>query len=147
MTIDNFLMRDEKILATAKGLNSTLYATNKRVIRYEKGLFREKVDSLSYSHIVAASYESKSYIWLAIVGIIIAIIGVGIGTIIGGLLLFIGIIITLIGFLYKTAWYQIKASGFTNSELKLWRTATAREDAKTFARFIQDQISIRETPP
>ena len=146
MPVDDFLLRDERILASAKAhSNASLYATNKRVIRYEKGLFNEKMDSLSYSHIVAASYESKSYIWLVVVGAIFTIIGAFIGSI-GLMLVVFGIIAILAGILSRPAWYQLKAAGLTSSELKRWRTANAKEDAKTFARFIQDQISIRETP-
>jgi len=146
MPVDGFLLRDERILASARACsNASLYATDKRVIRYEKGLFNEKMDSLSYSHIVAASYESESYIWLAVVGVILAIIGAFIGSI-GVVLVVFGIIAILAGILYRSAWYQLKAAGLAGSELKRWRTANAKEDAKTFARFIQDQISIRETP-
>jgi hypothetical protein len=147
MSLDNYLLRDERILASAKSSsNATLYATNKRVIRYEKGYFNEKVDSLSYSHIVAASLESESYFWVAILGILFVIIGVYFGSQLGILLAVLGIVSILIGVFYRPAWYQLKAPGLTSSELKRWRTATAKEDAKTFARFIQDQISARETP-
>ena len=38
MPLDDFLLRNEQILATAKGVQETqLYATNLRVIKYQKG--------------------------------------------------------------------------------------------------------------
>jgi len=147
MPVDDFLLRDERILASARaGSNATLYATNKRVIRYEKGFFNEKMDALSYSHIVAASYESQSYIWLAIVGVLFMVIGVVIG-LVGILFAVLGIALILIGVFYRPAWYQLRVASSTGKEATRWRTANAGEDARTFARFIQDQISIREIPP
>lgn len=146
MPVDDFLLRDERILASAKAYsNANLYATNKRVIRYEKGFFKEKMDSLSYSHIVEASFESESHVWLVVVGGLLIIIALFMG-LIGIVLAVFGIIAILAGILYRSAWYQLKASGLASSELKRWRTAAAKEGAKAFARFIQDQISIREIP-
>jgi ribosomal protein L40E len=155
MPLDDFLLRDETILASARTTsNVTLYATNKRVIRHEKGFFKEKMDSLSYPHIVGASLESKSYVWLAILGIILAVVGaltVSLRDTLfapsGILFIFGGILLVVIGIIYRPAWYQLKVAGLTGEELSHWRTANAKEDAKTFARFIQDQISIREIPP
>jgi hypothetical protein len=148
MPVDNHLLRDERILASAKATGkATLYATNKRVLRYEKGYFNEKVDSLSYSHIVSASLESQSFIWLAIAGALFIIIGVYIGSQLGILVAVLGIISILIGVFYRPSWYQLKCAGLSNKEIARWRTGNAKEDAKTFARFIQDQISIREIPP
>lgn len=147
MPIDDFLLRDERILASARATsNATLYATNKRIIMYEKAFFKEKMDSLSYPHIVGASLESESYVWLAILGVILAIVGAFIRSI-GILFIVFGIIAILVGVFYRRAWYQLKVAGLTGKELSHWRTANAGEDAKTFARFIQDQISMREIPP
>ena len=76
MPIDSHLLSNEKILVSAKaqednwGRGGTLYATNKRIIRYNKDVFGEKMDSLQFSHIVGASYENQSLIWLTIIGII-----------------------------------------------------------------------------
>jgi len=76
MPIDDLLLKDERVLASAKASEGgTLYATNKRVIRYQKGFFGEKMDSLYYAHIVGASYESQSYVWLVAVGIVSIILG------------------------------------------------------------------------
>ena len=81
MTLDDFLLRDEQILASAKAKEDewsrggTLYATNKRVIRYNKGILGEKMDSIYYSHVLGASYENQSFLWLVAVGVFCFIIG------------------------------------------------------------------------
>jgi ribosomal protein L40E len=147
MPIDDHLLRDEKILASTSGVGkATLYATNQRVIRYEKGLLGEKVDSLYYAHITSASLTTKSYLWLVVPGALIIIIGVAAGGRLGALLFLLGVVLALVGIFYKPARYQLKVVGLSSKELKRWRTASAREGAKTFARFIQDQISAREVP-
>jgi len=158
MPIDDLLLKDERILASAKASEGgTLYATNKRVIRYQKGFFGEKMDSLYYTHIVGASYESQSYAWAVVIGIAFIIFGfwistysfpgiplIGIGLIIAGVLCVIG---GIYSYFSPTAWYQLKAVGLSETELKRWRTANVEADAKTLARFIQDQIDRREIPP
>lgn len=152
MPIDKHLLKDEKILAGARAnLGGALYATNKRVIRYEKSFFREKVDFLYYRHIVGASHESQSYIWLVAVGIMLMIFGwftlnmpfIGI---IGTLLILVGIIVIVAGIFYRPSWYQLKAVGLNDTSAPRWRTAGVDAEVKKFARFIEDQISIRETP-
>lgn len=153
MPVDDHLLKDERILARAEASEEgTLYATNKRVIRYKEGFFGEKMDSLNYRHIVGASYESQSYMWLALVGAVIVVLGLlsasflrSIGAFV---LVALGILVALLGiFLPKTAWYQLKAAGLTREELRYWRTANVEADAKTFARFIQGQIGTGEAPP
>jgi len=161
MPIDDHLLRDESILATANAIGATLFATNKRIIRYEKGFLKEKVDSLYYSHITGASYEQQSHAWLIVGGILSAIFGFvffGMSNIryIGGFLNIVGLVLLLVGALAivvgiymltnKPAWYQIKAVGLDQTNSTLWRTSGADTEARTFARFIQDQISQREMP-
>lgn len=156
MPIDDLLLKDERILASAKASEGgTLYATNKRVIRYQKGFFGEKMDSLYYAHIVGASYESQSYVWLVAVGIASIILGFKIPEFINvpllsfGLML-LGVSVALFGiysYFSPSAWYQLKSVGLSETELTRWRTANVEADAKTFAHFIQDQISMREIPP
>lgn len=152
MPLQDFLTPDETILASARAsLQANLYATNKRVIRYQKGFRKEKVDSLYYPHIVGASYESYSYYWLIAFGIGIIIFGALLGFIHWFLVMafvLIGVLIVVAGvFARPRAWYQIKGVGLTQAELLLWRTDDAEADARAFASFIQGQISVREMPP
>jgi hypothetical protein len=167
MPLDDHLLRNEQILASAKAASGGfLYATNQRVIKYDKGLLREKVQSLSYSHIVAVSYEKQSLLGALVAGIVSIIVGILLYTIIpAGLrkefplgiifdilclvLVLVGIyaiaqfvVLTLLGKVPQ--FYEIKAVGLSDSERQSWRTAGAETGAKTFARFIQDQISTRE---
>ncbi len=145
-----FLLKDERILANAKASEGgTLYATNKRVIRYEKGFFGEKMKSLDYVHIIEVSYKSESHVWLVAVGIAVLIFGFWINFAMWPPnipLLSIGLILAgpclvLFGIASYRAWYQIKAVGMAEAELKEWRTTDVGVDAKTFANFIQHQIS------
>ncbi|MEM4144115.1 MAG: zinc ribbon domain-containing protein [Candidatus Bathyarchaeia archaeon] len=152
MTIDDHLLSSERILASAKAPDAYRYATNERVIRYKKGLFGEKIDFLNYSNITGASYESYSYRWLIAVGIGLIIFGAFLSNIqnigvAGTPLILVGVLIILVGLFSKPrAWYQIKALGLKENELKAWRIDGVENDSKTFARFIQDQIAAREKP-
>jgi len=152
MTIDDHLLTGERILASAKAPDAYLYATNERVIRYKKGFFGEKIDCLNYSHITGASFESYSYKWLIFLGIALIILGAVLSNMqfigaIGMPLILLGVVVILAGlFIKPRAWYQIKALGLKENELQFWRTIGAESDSKAFARFIQDQISVREKP-
>lgn len=142
MSIDKHLLRDERILASVKIAGATLYATNKRIIRYSKGIFRETVYSLYYSHITSISLESKSFIWAVILGALIAVLGAFAGGYIGITFLLVGVALVLIGVFYKRAWYQIKAVGLSDKDLELWRiTNVGAPDVERFARFVEDQIT------
>jgi hypothetical protein len=142
MPIDEYLMRDEEILATVQGPNVTFYATSKRVIRHEKGLFKESVDTIPFSHITHVTLESKSYWWLAVIGVMSIIIGGFVGGGIGLGLVLIGILLVVAGIFAKSSWYQIRSTGMSNNELRRWRLGSARSpDVKTFARMIEDQIT------
>ena len=164
MPLDDFLLRNEQILATAKGVQETqLYATNLRVIKYQKGWFNERMESLYYSHINAASYNQQSYIWLVITGLVCIIVGAVISSISDSLyyssysilisMLSLGLILTglttislgiIYGIFRKPTYYKISAVGLSNRERRKWRTSGADAEAKTFARFVQDQINTRE---
>ncbi len=162
MPIDSFLLRNENILASTRAFSEgILYATNLRVIRYQKGFSGEKMDSLYYSHINSSSYERRSYILLVALGIIIIIFGIIMlfesnsdyflpsflrspyGTM-GWLSIVLGFFMILFGIFYKPSWYQISALGLNENELKMWRTAGVDEEARIFARFVQDQIGTRD---
>ena len=60
MGIDRYLMRDEQIIARVKAGKTEFYATNKRIMRYEKKIFSEKADFLVYDHIQSISLEEKN---------------------------------------------------------------------------------------
>jgi hypothetical protein len=161
MPLQDHLASDETVLASATGrLGSNLYATNKRVVRYSKGMFQEKVNSLYYPHIVGTEYESHSYRGLIVAGIMAILLGAifdwfclqlalnVVGNAIFVLFCVLGVLLILIGIFAKPiAYYQIKAMGLTERELLLWRTANAEPEARAFAGFIQGQISVREMPP
>lgn len=140
-TIDEHLLRDENILASAKGVSSSrLYATNKRVIRHEKQLFGEKVDSLFYNHIASCALDNRSYGWLAILGALLLLWGLSESI---GFILVTGVLLLLFGIFHRESWYRITPMDLADKN-GMWRTHSTDEDAKTFARFIQDQISARE---
>lgn len=130
-------------MASAKGISSSkLYATNKRVIRHEKHLFGEKVDSLYYNHISSCALENSSYWWIAVLGAILLLFGLSLSS---GLIVISGLILLLVGIFYRESWYTIKPLELSDKTTgDMWRTQSTDEEAKTFARFIQDQISARE---
>ena len=150
MSIEKHLLEDETILASVKVRKVAFYATNKRVLRYEKRLFREKLHSLYYPHIASISLETKSFLWLTILGAIV--IGVGVWgwinlmtpfRVLYNMILFaVGAVLVVIGILYRPAWYQIRAVGLSGKDLKLWRIANVKaQDVRNFAHFIEKQIT------
>lgn len=164
MPLTDHLLKNEKVLADAKSPNGTLYATNRRVINYIRSKDFEKVESLTYSHIVTASYEKYTYRGNAYVGVALWIIGLialallysVMGGEIGGSMI-IGIIAVI--FFFGGLWmvlngfrnsieefYQINAIDLAETEKKVWRTKSADASSKNFAQAVQEQISNRELP-
>ncbi len=162
MPLDDHLLKNEQILASAQSVSGGfLHATNQRVIRYDKGTFNEKVESLSYSHIVAASYQRVSLLWVSVLGIFFIIFSVILYSLVHGILApsglqilsflcllesFLGLVLLFYGLFAKQQFYQIKAVGLSDTERQSWRTKGADSQARTFAMFIQDQIGNREQP-
>ena len=158
MTVDKHLLKDERILASAEAcLVGTLFATNKRVIIYEKSFFGEKVDSRYYRHIVGASYESHPHIGLLAVGVVFLILGwLVTGTPFfgyyrsfpGGILILLGFVAIAVGIFHRSSWYQLNAVGLSDELDKLhWRTSGVDSEANNFVRVIEEQISTCELPP
>lgn len=73
MPLQNYLMEGEEILAQC----GNFYASNKRLIRYQKRLFSEELDDIPYSHITSvgvAKKPRKGLIWagLTILGLVLS---------------------------------------------------------------------------
>lgn len=73
MPLQTYLMDGEKILAQC----GNFYASNKRLIRYEKRLFSEELDDIPYSHLTSigvARKPRKGLIWagLTILGLVLS---------------------------------------------------------------------------
>lgn len=59
MSLEEFLIEDEEILAKIKASGTLYLATNKRVLKYRKELFGESFDDLAYKHITSLSHKKK----------------------------------------------------------------------------------------
>lgn len=144
--IDKYLLENEEVQATVTVLEGTFYATNKRLLRYKKSFLRkrERVDSLSYSHITSVTLESKLDLLEGIIMIIV-----------GGLILFFlagfGLVFLIVGLaiipcgiamcFHRIAWYQIRATGLSEKDLSLWRISFVKEPrVRDFVRFLEQQI-------
>ncbi len=73
MPLQTYLMDGEKILAQC----GNFYASNKRLIRYQKGPFSEELDDIPYSHLTSvgvAMKPRKGLIWagLTILGLVLS---------------------------------------------------------------------------
>ena len=54
----------------------------------------------------------------------------------------VGAVLAVIGILYRPAWYQIRAVGLSDKDLKLWRIANVKaQDVRDFTHFIENQIT------
>ena len=77
MPIENYLIQGEEILAKA----GIFYATNKRLIRYQKHLLNEEFDDIPYAHLSSigvARNSRRGLIWTSIT--IISLVLTSLGT-------------------------------------------------------------------
>ena len=73
MTLEDYLQDDEEIIAKIEQGNIGFYATNKKVMRYEKGE-AGKVDMLFYPHIASVSITFHSWLGWIIAGVILCVL-------------------------------------------------------------------------
>ena len=158
--IEKHLLENEEVLANVAIPEVTFYATNKRLIRHAKRFLGERVDSLSYPHIASVTFESKSYLPEGIATIILGVIVGLIPSILRGFidrafwatqnpanLLFpiLGFIVIVLGValcFYRTAWYQIRATGLSKEDLTLWRLTHVKEpQVRDFVRLLEQQTT------
>jgi hypothetical protein len=142
--IKKHLLPNEKILAQTVAADLVeLYATNKRVIRYEYSRFGETVESLTYSSIVSVDLVRRRRVRHFIAGVLmlfIAPILSNFHVVISLLILVIAIILIISGFRWMS-YYQIRALGLPESEMKRWRTYNdSGQDVLEFAKAVQAQI-------
>jgi len=75
MAMEDYLQDDEEIIAKIEQGNVGFYATNKKIMRYEKGeATGRKVDMLFYPHITSISIVFHSWIGWIITGAILFIL-------------------------------------------------------------------------
>jgi len=75
MTLERYLQEDEEVIAKVSQGNINFYATNKKLIRYQKDILSEKIDMIFYPHISSISITSYLYNGIAwiIAGILLLI--------------------------------------------------------------------------
>ena len=145
MPIEDRLVQGEHVIATYRGF----YATDRRLMRCRKGWAGEKVESLPYDQITSLTLTSAFRKDLIVMGAIL--LGVSIclkltmwmmESLMGPLkkwmpfdlaaisavldpvlplLALAGIACSSVGIILRGTWYQVKASGLTDQDLKKWR--------------------------
>ncbi len=128
--IRKYLLPGEKILAVLATTDAVFYATDRRVLRYEKQLFLERAHSLHYRHILSTSFERKSYTWLLLPGALLLLIGWSLKDTpslhpISAAAFAFGIILIYVALAYKPSFWQIRAVGMSRSDYRLWRIPPA----------------------
>lgn len=169
MSIENHLTNGENILARLDqdsilglvGQHKKYYATNKRVIKYDKWL-SETFSDLPYTHITTVNFESKYNFGRIVLGFVIAIFGgliITKNTIITDLLLSIttllsititipqisGLILLIIGifiivFLYKNTHIRLLSSGLVDEEAGKWEICSSYEHAAEFIKIVRSNL-------
>jgi hypothetical protein len=149
MNIKKHLLPGEKILARTVAADLVeLYATNMRVIRYEHSRFGETIESLTYSSIVSVDLVRRRNVRHFIAGMLMVMLFILLSNfhvVISLLILSIAIILIISGFRWKS-YYQIRALGLPESEMKRWRTyKDYGEDVLEFAKAVQAQIVKKQS--
>ncbi len=136
MPIEDHLTIGENILAQ----DGKYYATDKRIIRYEKGIFSEDLSDLAYSHISSINLISRfRYPILILIGAIITVLGIIIGK--DSLMLIVGILFAIAGVLLKDAYYQFLAPGIIGKEAEKWRIYNPEsDDATEFIKIVRNHL-------
>ncbi len=147
--IEGHLIPGENILARA----GDFYATNRRVIRYRKGLHGEELDDFVYSHISSISYVSGSKTLVTDTGILLAIAGI-IGIVVNiftDVMLVtplcivaacVGAVLIIYGFFSKVTYVQFRAAGLTESAgAKLRMSNVHSEEAKRFISVVREHMT------
>lgn len=138
MAIQDHLTSGENILAQI----GKYYATEKRLIRYEKGVFSEDLSDLAYSHISSVNLISRlQFPMLIVIGAIMAILGIIIGKDFGTLILIVGILVAIVGVILKDAYYQFLAPGIMGKEAEKWRIYNPKStDATEFIKIVRNHL-------
>jgi hypothetical protein len=140
MSVHDYLTKDENILARC----NKYYATEKRVIKYEKSLSGEKMDDLVYSHISSLSLSTHVRGGLIFLGIILLLIGLfsfDAASESASFLSLLGIVAIVCGIIFKKAYYQFRGSGISAGEEKKWRIYSPNtEEAKKFIKIVREKF-------
>lgn len=152
LPLEEHLLENEKILYSTRTVyDGHLYITNQRLIRFYTSLLSEKFDSIPNQKILGTCYNKKPFTSDVVIGVGMAVFGIIAVMLFDSItvnliaqlmfgLVFIGITLVIISFFAVEKFYEIKAIGLSNSDQAVWRTADAGNEAKCFAKFINDQI-------
>jgi len=134
LSIDEHLLRDEEILASADDKGRTFYATNRRVIKADFSWLNESVDSIPYSKVSSVSEKTKKYYKISILGGFLCFLDLILQTF---WLFMLGVLLVLIGVFYKNKYYVLKGMGISDWELK----DVDKSEVRRFARMVEDKIT------
>ena len=158
MALEDYLQDDEEIIAKIEQGKVGFYATNKKIMRYEKGeATGRKVDMLFYPHIASISITFHSWIGWIIAGAILLILSffwddllkpLGINDNEIFTLLMVITIIIAISFIaqgiynYNRCSLNFLVAGFSTTDKMKWNIQRAKfGELKKFVRVIQKKIT------
>jgi len=128
--IANFLGAGEKVVTKYKNY----YATNKRLVFYRKGLFSRNLADMSYSHISSLQLKNNSQVGAIILGIVLLFVGYILQS--NFTLYVFGLLVIIIGFLWKTGYYELRASGGEKWQIPIGKAIVADQ----FIKVIRDHL-------
>ena len=133
--LSDLMGKDEKVITSY----SKYYATNKRIIYYEKKIFGKNFNDMSYAHISSIQLKNKARVWLIVLGIIIFIDGAVIynaSTSFSILIIIVGILIVVIGMLWRKGYYELYGGGGEK-----WRIPISNDIVATqFVKIIRENL-------
>ena len=153
MNLEEYLVEGEQVLVKT----GDLYATNRRVIKYNSKTVWEHFGDLAYRHIVSLKLVNKPTWDFIIFGLFMAAIG-GMGWLfetdiaeifgsswheeyiyIAYALITLGILFMILGFLYRQAYYQFIATGIHPDEWRAHRPLS--EETTEFVRVVREHLN------
>ena len=154
MSLEDFLIEGEEIIAAA---SDDYFATSKRVIKYRKKLVREEFEDLAYPHITSLKLVNRPSWGFIVAGFNLAVLG-GLGwyfefdiaEIIGTAwqheyifiaysLIGIGVILIILGFIFRDAFYQLRAAGINPGDWRIQRPVSV--DTTGFIKTIREHLN------
>ena len=165
MPIEDRLVQGEHVIATYRDF----YATDRRLMRCRKGWTGEKVESLLYNRITSLTLASAFRKDLIVMGVILLSVSIclklsmwlmeslmgplkqwmpfnlaAISAVLDPVLLLLalaGIACSGAGIILRGTWYQIKAPGLTDKDLKKWRIpCRGAMQVEGFVRKVEERL-------
>ena len=136
MPIEDFLQKDERVLASCDEFR----ATDQRLIRYEKRRGKEQVRAIEYDQIASVLMVSRPRVQSIVMGLVVALLAVAIGPegVAKPILIVVGLLGGFSGFLNVRIYLELNSDHLSPKEQHRWRIAGGRrEEAQKLVALIQ----------